>query len=71
MRRVLLWSVACVFAVWTAPAMAQLSDDMVKIGVATDMGGLYSDINGPGAVVATEMAIEDFGERGRTTRSTE
>ena len=61
MRRVLLWSVACVFAVWTAPAMAQLSDDMVKIGVATDMGGLYSDINGPGAVVATEMAIEDFG----------
>jgi branched-chain amino acid transport system substrate-binding protein len=46
---------------WAAPAMAQLSDDMVKIGVATDMASLYSDINGQGAVVATQMAIDDFG----------
>ncbi|MBS0223717.1 MAG: ABC transporter substrate-binding protein [Proteobacteria bacterium] len=61
MRRVLLWSAAFALAGWSAPAMAQLSDDMVKIGVATDMGGLYADINGPGAVIATQMAIEDFG----------
>jgi branched-chain amino acid transport system substrate-binding protein len=44
-----------------APAMAQLSNDMVKIGVGTDMSSLYSDINGQGAVVATQMAIDDFG----------
>jgi branched-chain amino acid transport system substrate-binding protein len=44
-----------------SPAMAQISDDVVKIGVLTDMSSLYSDINGPGAVVATQMAIEDFG----------
>ena len=44
MRRVLLWSAAFALAGWSAPAMAQLSDDMVKIGVATDMGGLYADI---------------------------
>ena len=61
MRRVLLWMTACVLAGWTAPAMAQLSDDMVKIGVGTDMASLYSDINGQGAVVATQMAIDDFG----------
>ena len=61
MRRVLLWMAACVLAGWTAPAMAQLSDDMVKIGVGTDMASLYSDINGQGAVVATQMAIDDFG----------
>jgi len=61
MRRLLLWSAACAFASWTAPAMAQLSDDMVKIGVGTDMASLYSDINGQGAVVATQMAIDDFG----------
>jgi branched-chain amino acid transport system substrate-binding protein len=34
---------------------------VVKIGVATDMSSLYADINGPGAVVATQMAIDDFG----------
>src|SRR3954467_15429786 len=44
-----------------APARAQLSDDVVKIGVLTDMSSLYSDINGPGAVAATQMAIDDFG----------
>ena len=44
-----------------APAWAQLSNDSVKIGVATDLSSLYADINGPGAIVATEMAIADFG----------
>ncbi|MFN4090343.1 MAG: ABC transporter substrate-binding protein [Alphaproteobacteria bacterium] len=43
------------------PAAAQVSNDMVKIGVLTDMAGLYSDINGAGAVAAAQMAIEDFG----------
>ncbi|HEX2215452.1 MAG TPA: ABC transporter substrate-binding protein [Xanthobacteraceae bacterium] len=33
----------------------------MKLGVGTDMSSLYSDINGPGAVIATQMAIEDFG----------
>ncbi|MFM9846778.1 MAG: ABC transporter substrate-binding protein [Hyphomicrobiaceae bacterium] len=43
------------------PAAAQISDDVVKLGVLTDMSSLYADINGPGAVVATQMAVEDFG----------
>jgi branched-chain amino acid transport system substrate-binding protein len=43
------------------PARAQVSDDVVKIGVLTDMSSLYSDINGPGAVVATQMAIDEMG----------
>jgi branched-chain amino acid transport system substrate-binding protein len=33
----------------------------VKIGVLTDMSGLYSDIGGAGSVQAAKMAIEDFG----------
>src|SRR5471030_1901861 len=61
MRRSVFWSAATLFAAWTLPASAQLSDDMVKIGVATDMSSLYSDINGPGAVIATQMAIDEFG----------
>ena len=61
MKRGVVWSVAFCFAAWGAPVWAQLSNDMVKIGVATDMSSLYADINGPGAVVATQMAIDDFG----------
>jgi len=61
MKRGVVWSVAFCLAAWGAPVWAQLSNDMVKIGVATDMSSLYADINGPGAVVATQMAIDDFG----------
>ncbi|CAN5638014.1 ABC transporter substrate-binding protein [soil metagenome] len=61
MKRGVMGVVAGVLAAWTAPAWAQLSNDTVKIGVATDMASLYSDINGPGAVAAVEMAIADFG----------
>jgi len=42
-------------------AQAQISDDVVKIGVLSDMSSLYSDIAGPGSVVAAQMAVKDFG----------
>ena len=61
MKRGVVWVAAFCLAAWTGPASAQLSNDVVKIGVATDMASLYSDINGPGAVVAAQMAIDDFG----------
>jgi branched-chain amino acid transport system substrate-binding protein len=32
----------------------------VKIGVLSDMSSLYSDIAGPGSLVAAKLAIEDF-----------
>lgn len=38
-----------------------VSDDVVKIGVLTDMSGLYADNVGAGAVLAARMAMEDFG----------
>jgi len=38
-----------------------VSDDVVKIGVLTDMSGLYADSVGAGAVLAARMAMEDFG----------
>jgi branched-chain amino acid transport system substrate-binding protein len=40
---------------------AGISDDVVKIGLLTDMSAVYSALAGPGAVVAAKMAIEDFG----------
>jgi branched-chain amino acid transport system substrate-binding protein len=42
-------------------ARAQISGDVVKIGVLSDMSSLYSDIGGPGSVVAAQMAVKDFG----------
>ena len=61
MKRSLFWSAASLFAAWTLPASAQYTNDVVKLGVATDMSSLYADINGPGAVIAAQMAIDDFG----------
>lgn len=38
----------------------KLSDGVVKIGILTDLSGLYSDLAGAGSVLAAKMAIEDF-----------
>jgi branched-chain amino acid transport system substrate-binding protein len=42
-------------------ASAGMSGDVIKIGVLSDMSGLYADIGGPGSVEAARMAIADFG----------
>src|ERR1700760_1807299 len=42
-------------------AKAQISDDVVKLGVLTDMSSLYADTTGKGSVAAVEMAVADFG----------
>ena len=42
-------------------ARAQISDDIVKIGIITDLSGIYSANTGVGTVEATKMAVEDFG----------
>ncbi len=44
-----------------ARAAGGISDGVVKIGVLTDMTGYYSDLAGPGSVLAAQMAAEDFG----------
>ncbi len=41
------------------PAAADFSDGKVRIGVLTDMAGVYADITGKGSVVATQMAVDD------------
>jgi branched-chain amino acid transport system substrate-binding protein len=44
-----------------APAQAQISGDVIRIGIITDMSSLYADIDGPGGVEAIKMAIADAG----------
>src|SRR6185369_17466629 len=41
-------------------AQAQISDDVVKIGVLNDMSSLYADIGGQGSVTAAKMAVDDY-----------
>src|ERR1041385_5785660 len=45
----------------SAVATAQVSDDVVKIGVLTDMNGPASTPTGQGSVTAAQMAVDDFG----------
>lgn len=55
-------------AIFWVPRLAQaqspakgVSDDIVKLGVLTDMSGPFSDFAGAGSVAAVRMAIADFG----------
>jgi branched-chain amino acid transport system substrate-binding protein len=45
---------------FTAGAHAQISGNVVKIGVMNDQSGTYADIAGPGSTLAAKMAVEDF-----------
>jgi branched-chain amino acid transport system substrate-binding protein len=42
-------------------ADAQISDNVVRIGVLNDQSGVYSAATGLGSVEAAKMAVEDFG----------
>ncbi|WP_395701708.1 ABC transporter substrate-binding protein [Aquabacterium sp.] len=44
-----------------AAAQAQISGDVIKIGIITDMSGLYSDIDGSAGAEAIKMAVADLG----------
>jgi branched-chain amino acid transport system substrate-binding protein len=57
MKRTNLWLIAAAMLTGTA---AHAEDLAVKIGVMSDMSGLYSDLGGPGSVAAAKLAIEDF-----------
>src|SRR5690606_14911073 len=52
---------AVALALVAGGAHAQVSGNVIKIGVLSDMSSLYADIGGPGSVVAARMAVEDFG----------
>ncbi len=51
---------ACLMVAWVRWPV-QAAEPPVKIGVLTDMSGVYQDFGGPGSVLAAQMAAEDFG----------
>lgn len=63
-RKLVAAALACAVTL-SLPAHAaaqagKYSDGVVKLGVLTDMTGYYSDLAGPGSVLAAKMAIADF-----------
>ena len=44
-----------------APAHAQISGDVIRIGFITDLSGLYADIDGPAGAEMIKQAVADMG----------
>jgi branched-chain amino acid transport system substrate-binding protein len=61
-RRLSLGFLSYTLAAVLAPAaQAQISNDIVKIGVLNDQSGGYADLGGLGSIEAAKMAVQDFG----------
>jgi len=50
-----------ILAATASSASAQISNDVVRIGVLTDLSSWGRDNSGPGSVEAAKMAVEEFG----------
>jgi branched-chain amino acid transport system substrate-binding protein len=61
MKTSILLTGAAAVALAAGPAVAEMTDNVVKIGVLNDQSSLYADLSGQGSVLAARMAIEDFG----------
>lgn len=60
-RALALLSTTTALTLLVAPAVAQISDAVIRVGVMADMTGPYSGNGGEGQVIAARMAVEDFG----------
>ncbi len=59
MRKILLSTVSV--GILATPALAEVSDGKVKIGILNDQSGVYADFGGKYSYEAAKMAVEDFG----------
>ena len=63
-RKLIAIAVATALTTATSLISAQqgkLSDDVVKIGVLTDMSGVYADYGGPWSLTAAKKGNQDIG----------
>jgi len=59
MRMTIASCLVCAVLAWSGSASAQ-GLPLFKVGVLTDLSGLYADVSGPGSVEAARLAVEDF-----------
>ena len=50
-----------IFALLLMGSAASQAAEPVRIGVLTDFSGNFAAVSGPGSLIATQMAVEDFG----------
>jgi branched-chain amino acid transport system substrate-binding protein len=61
-RKLVAYAACSLFAsACSSYASAQISGNIVKIGLISDLSGNYADVDGLGGVEAIKMAIADFG----------
>src|SRR6516165_10438117 len=53
---------AVIAALVATPAYAE-TNGVLRIGVLNDMSSVYADFQGPGSVIAAQMAVEDFNKQ--------
>ncbi|MFZ0401295.1 MAG: ABC transporter substrate-binding protein, partial [Pseudolabrys sp.] len=53
-----------VVALFVTPAFAEMNGTL-RIGVLNDMSSVYADFQGPGSVLAAQMAVEDFAKQSK------
>jgi branched-chain amino acid transport system substrate-binding protein len=55
---------ALLIALSLTPALAEMNGTL-RIGVLNDMSSVYADFQGPGSVVAAQLAVEDFAKQSK------
>lgn len=58
-------AVAALWLLAAGAARAEISDNVVRVGVLNDINGVFQDTNGMGSVEAARMAAEDFNGGGK------
>ncbi|MGD0026389.1 MAG: ABC transporter substrate-binding protein [Xanthobacteraceae bacterium] len=61
MNRALLFGALAIGTLLAPISGACADDQVIRIGVMNDMSGPYVDFQGPGSVLAAQMAVEDYG----------
>src|ERR1700742_509007 len=56
----LKWTLVLAASLVGGAASAEISDNVVRVGVLNDISGIFQDTNGMGSVEAARMAAEDF-----------
>ena len=55
---------AALFCLMSSPAGAEMNGT-IRIGVLNDMSSVYAAFQGPGSVVAAQLAVEDFAKHSK------
>jgi branched-chain amino acid transport system substrate-binding protein len=61
LKKIAIISFVAAVCIAASPVRAQVSDNVVRFGVLTDMNGPSADGSGKGSVVAAQLAVDDFG----------